>query len=115
MQNLDEMLRKTVESIKHTVESDNVLGKPVITTDGSVVMPVNKLSYGFAVGGGEYGSADKNTEYPYSAVCGGGVTLTPIGFLVCGREKRFISVDKSDNGSKWVELLKSVCETLKDD
>lgn len=115
MQNLDEMLKKTVESIKHAVESDDVIGKPVIAADGSIVLPVNKLSYGFAVGGGEYGNADKDSDYPYSAVCGGGITLTPVGFLICGREKRFISVDKSDSGSKWLDLLKDVTLTLKDE
>lgn len=113
MENLDEMLKKTIESVKHAVESDDIIGKPITTYDGTVVLPVNKLSYGFVVGGGEYGSADKSAEYPYSAACGGGVTITPIGFLICGREKKFVSADKSESSSKWIELLKSVADTLK--
>ncbi len=116
MQNLDDILKRTVDSVRHAVESDDVIGKPVLAADGSVILPVNKLSYGFAVGGGEYGNADGVTsEYPYSAVCGGGVTLTPVGFLICGREKRFVSVDKAESGSKWIDLLKSVTATLKQD
>lgn len=113
MENLDEMLKRTVESVRHAVGSDDIIGKPITTCDGTVVLPVNKLSYGFVVGGGEYGSADKTTGYPYSAASGGGVTVTPVGFLVCGREKRFVSVDKSESSSKWIDLLKSVAETLK--
>lgn len=115
MENLDEMLKRTVESVKHAVESDDIIGKPIVTSDGSVVLPVNKLSYGFVVGGGEYGSVEKNTQYPHSAACGGGVTITPVGFLICGREKRFISVDKSESSSKWIDLLKCVADTLKED
>lgn len=116
MDNLDEMLRRTVDSVKHAVESDEVLGKPFVSADGTVILPVNKLSYGFVVGGGEYGSVkDKAVEYPYSAVSGGGVTLTPVGFLICGREKRFVSVDKSESQSKWMDLLGGVIDTIKKD
>lgn len=116
MDNLDEMLRRTVDSVKHAVESDDVMGKPFVTGDGTVILPVNKLSYGFVVGGGEYGSLKGNAlEYPYSAVSGGGVTLTPVGFLICGREKRFVCVDKSEPSSKWADLLDNVINTIKKD
>lgn len=113
MENLDELLKRTVESVKHAAESDDIIGKPITAMDGTVVLPVNKWSYGFVVGGGEYGSADKSAEYPYSAACGGGVTITPVGFLICGREKKFISVDKSESASKWLDLLRGVADTLK--
>jgi len=116
MNNLDEMLKRTVDSVRHAVEEDEVIGKPFVANDGTVILPVNKLSYGFVVGGGEYGSVkDKALEYPYSAATGGGVTLTPVGFLICGREKRFVSVDKSESTGKWVELLGSVIDTIKND
>ncbi len=115
MENLDEMLKRTVESVKHAVESDDIVGKPIVTSDGSVVLPVNRLSYGFVVGGGEYGDSDKNSDYPYTAACGGGVTITPVGFLVCGRDKKFISADKSESSSKWLDLLKGVADTLKEE
>jgi len=114
MENLDELLKKTVESVRLAVESDDIIGKPIMAADGSVVLPVNKLSYGFVVGGGEYGSVkDKAEAYPYSAACGGGVTVTPVGFLICGREKKFVSVDKSEQSNKWIDLLKGVADTFK--
>ena len=116
MNDLYEMLRRTVESVKHAVENDTVIGKPFVGADGTVILPVNKLSYGFVVGGGEYGSVkDKAVSYPYSAATGGGVTLTPVGFLICGREKRFVSVDKSESASRWTDLLGTVIDGLKKD
>jgi len=115
MENLDEVLKKTVDSIKGAVGSEEVMGKPIIGADGSVVLPVNKVSYGFVVGGGEYGSMNEKMTYPYSAASGGGVTVTPIGFLICGKDKRFISVDKADGSSKIMDLLKGVVETMKEE
>ena len=116
MDNLDEVLKRTLDSVRYAAENDDVIGKPFVTSDGTVIMSVNKLSYGFVVGGGEYGEPKANAlTYPYSAVSGGGVTLTPIGFLICGREKRFVSVDKTESSNKWVELLGSVIETIKKD
>lgn len=116
MDNLDEVLKKTVDSIRYTAENDEVIGKPFVTSDGTVIMPVNKLSYGFVVGGGEYGSPKhSSSDYPYSAISGGGVTLTPVGFLICGREKRFVSVDKSETPNRWAELIGSVIDSVKKD
>lgn len=116
MDNLDEILKKTVESIRCTAENDDVIGKPYVTEDGTVILSVNKLSYGFVVGGGEYGGPKGGSgEYPYSAVSGGGVTLTPVGFLICGRDKRFVSVDKTETENKWTNLIGSVIDTLKKD
>ena len=116
MDNLDEILKRTVDSVRCAAESDDVIGKPFVASDGTVILSVNKLSYGFVVGGGEYGSPkDNSLRYPYSAVSGGGVTLTPVGFLICGREKRFVSVDKSESSNKWIELFGSVLDTIKKD
>ncbi|MCM1305700.1 MAG: GerW family sporulation protein [Bacteroides sp.] len=116
MDNLDEVLKRTLDSVRYAAENDDVIGKPFVTSDGTVIMSVNKLSYGFVVGGGEYGEPKNNLPaYPYSAVSGGGVTLTPIGFLICGREKRFVSVDKEGGANKWVELLGNIIETIKKD
>ena len=116
MDNLDEVLKKTLDSVRYAAENDDVIGKPFVASDGTVIMSVNKLSYGFVVGGGEYGEPKSNSlSYPYSAVSGGGITLTPIGFLICGREKRFVSVDKTEGSNKWIELLGSVIDTFKKD
>ena len=44
---------------------------------------------------------------------GGGVSVTPVGFLVCGAQKKFIRVDGEEN--KWLELIKSVANVMKKD
>lgn len=121
MDNLDEILKRSIESIKTAIESDNIVGKPIVNGDGTVILPISKVSYGFVVGGGEYGTGKKDAprsddKYPHASASGGGVTVTPLGFLICGREKIFVGVDGQTNASnKWVDLLKSVANTMKKD
>lgn len=110
---LDEMLKKLMETIKVSVESNEIIGRPILCQDGSVVMPVSKMSYGFATGGGEYGDEKSSGKLPYAGVSGGGVTVTPLGFLVCGREKRFVSLDGDERDNKWTELLKAIINTVR--
>lgn len=109
---LDEMLQRTVECIKSAVQSDEIVGKPIVSADGSVILPVSKLSYGFVCGGGEYGEIEQN-RLPYAGASGGGVTVTPLGFLICGREKKFVSLDGSASESKWSELLRTAINSFK--
>ena len=109
---LDEMLKRTIECIRGAVESDEIVGRPILAADGSVILPVSKLSYGFVSGGGEYGEAEQN-RLPYAGASGGGVTVTPLGFLICGREKRFISLDQSTSDGNWSDLLRAALATLK--
>ncbi len=109
---LDEMLKRTVECVKSAVEGDEIVGKPIFTSDGSVIIPVSKLSYGFVSGGGEYGDVAQG-RLPYAGASGGGATVTPLGFLICGREKRFISLDGNYPESKWTELLRAAIKSMK--
>lgn len=108
---LDEMLKNAIENIKSAVESDKIIGKPVTIADGSVILPISRLSYGFIVGGGEYGKAATGS-YPYAGASGGGVTVTPLGFLICGLDKRFVRVDESKGG--WTELIKAAIKSAKE-
>ncbi len=118
---IEDLLKNTIESIKNSIDSDSVIGKPIVNGDGSVILPVSKFSCGFVVGGGEYPlgkdkrKSDCATKDGMAGVSSGGVTISPVGFLVCGREKRFVSIDKNENESKWTDLLKCVVNIIGDD
>lgn len=112
MKDLDEILKKTIEHMKEVSDEASVLGAPVAAEDGTVVIPVNRVSYGFVVGGGEYGTG-KDGLYPGAAASGGGVTVTPVGFFVSGREKRFISMNCDDKPDKWKDCLRALLRTVK--
>lgn len=110
---INEILRQTIDNLKEVTDANGIVGKPIVADDGTVILPIMKLSAGYVLGGGGDGKRDEKALKTISAgVGGGGVTVNPVGFLICGKEKRFISVDKTTD-SKFAELIKTAITTFK--
>lgn len=76
---IGELTDNSMKNLKTLVDSNTVIGQPVYTADGTVILPVCKVSFGFASGGGDLPSSQKEM---FAGGSGGGVTMTPMGFLV---------------------------------
>lgn len=112
MQNFDDVLKQTIESLKKSLESNDIIGKPIVNGDGTIILPVSKISIGF-VGGSADVENGKTLKSP-TGVGGGGISVTPLGFLICGAQKKFVRVDKEEE-NKWIDLAKSVANVMKKD
>ena len=100
-----------MESIKGMIDVNTVVGSPVQTQDGGTIIPVSRVSFGFAAGGGEYWSrvAD-GPGHPFGGGSGAGVTVHPVGFLVVqGENVRLLSTDKGDI---WESLANNVPQLI---
>ncbi|MBE6977360.1 MAG: sporulation protein YtfJ [Ruminococcaceae bacterium] len=75
---LPNMLDNTIAKIREMVDVNSVIGEPITTPDGVTIIPVSKVSVGFAGGGSDY---TKNQE-AFGGGAGGGVKVTPICFLI---------------------------------
>lgn len=94
-----------MESLKDMVDVNTVVGEPVETQDGAVIVPVSRVAFGFAAGGGEYNTAlpprvnDGNgggNNFPFAGGSGAGVAVSPVGFLVVGHGNvKLLSVENS--------------------
>ena len=110
---INEILRHTIDNLKEVTNTEGIVGKAILTEDGTVILPILKLSAGYILGGGGDGKREEKSLKTISAgVGGGGVSVSPVGFLVCGKEKRFISVDKTTD-SKFAELIKTAMNSMK--
>ncbi len=74
------ILGTTIEKIKDMVDSKTIIGEPIDAGDGIKVIPVSKVTYGFASGGSDFPS--KASKELFGGGGGAGVTLTPVAFLV---------------------------------
>jgi len=90
---LSEMISSSLDSIRAIADSSTVVGDPIPTNNGTVIIPVSKVSLGFASGGLDYlpksgdgkDATAKNSKMPAPCFGGGGgtgVTVTPVCFLV---------------------------------
>ncbi len=118
MQNVQDLIRDIFDVIKNGVDETGIVGRPIVNGDGTIILPVSKISIGFV--GGEMSKSqkevDKGNEHTMQnlplGITGGGVSVTPLGFLVCGKDKRFISVD-NDCQNKWLTLIGDIANCIK--
>ena len=111
MQNevIGKILDKTLDNIRNLMDGDIVVGKELYAPDGSLVIPVSKVSLGMVSGGGEYGIQSFTGDHPGAGAGGAGLTVTPMGFLVLGKlTQRFVSIENKEETSKWIGIVESV-------
>ena len=96
---IESLMGVSMEQIKDMVDVNTVIGDAVQTQDGSTIIPISRVSFGFVAGGGEYavsGAQAGAYGLPFAGGAGAGVSIHPMGFLVCGRNGvRLLSDRKS--------------------
>ena len=81
--NLSKMIETALENIKKMADANTVVGEPIKVPGGSTVIPVSKVSVGFASGGMDYVSKKAPEKEPnFGGGTGSGFTITPVAFLV---------------------------------
>ena len=78
---VNNLLGVTMEKIKQMVDVNTVIGTPVTTPDGTTVIPVSRVSYGFASGGSDLPSKTQPASGLFAGGSGAGITISPIAFL----------------------------------
>ena len=83
--NIKEMLESVLKNLKGMSGVDTVIGDPITMPDGTVIVPVSKLSFGFGGGGSDFEVNDgkgKHMNGKFGGGFGGGASVTPVTFLV---------------------------------
>ena len=79
---VNRLMGVTMDKIKEMVDADTVIGKPVTTPDGgTVIIPISRLSYGFASGGSDLPSKAQPGAGLFAGGGGAGITVSPVAFL----------------------------------
>lgn len=82
-QSLPNMLEGTIAKLREMLDSNSVVGEPIITPDGVTIIPISKISVGMGGGGSDYVSRHPNKqENPFGGGIGAGIKVTPIAFLI---------------------------------
>lgn len=111
---IESLMGTSMESIREMVDVNTVVGDPVQTQDGSTIIPISKVSFGFVAGGGEYAGPGMQSDLPFAGGAGAGVSVHPMGFLVCSENGvRMLSAGCASPVERLVELLPQALEGLK--
>ena len=71
-----------MDKIRQMVDSNTIVGKPITTDDGTTILPVSKVSFGFASAGTDFDGKNAANKDLFGGGSGAGVNIQPVAFLV---------------------------------
>lgn len=110
--NLMKVLSFTADKTMQLANSSSVMGEK-ITVDGITVIPVSKISVGFAGGGADLtNNTKKSSQTPAGA--GAKVDIIPMTFLVIeDNQAKLVSVEQPSKETSIESIIKSVIDKVK--
>lgn len=108
------LMDTTMEKIKEMIDVNTIIGEPITSPDGTLIIPVSKVSYGFAAGGSDLPTKKENKDC-FGGGSGAGVTIQPVAFLtVYQGDVRLVSVDREEGtADKLVNMIPGVLKKVK--
>ena len=108
---LENMFSSILKGLRDMTDVNTVVGNPIETADGTVIIPVSKVSFGFGMGGWDgVSNPDKSN---ISGGGGGGVSVSPVGFLVVSNGNiKMLNVDTATPLEKVIETLPDIVKNI---
>ena len=102
----------SMKNLKTLVDADTVIGNPITTPDGTMIIPVSKVSFGFATGGSDL--AYKSPKDVFGGGSGGGVTIQPLCFLVVKNgDVKILHINSNNStGSQALNMIPDVIDKI---
>ncbi|HEY4602271.1 MAG TPA: GerW family sporulation protein [Cerasibacillus sp.] len=104
---IQSLMATTMENLKGMIDVSTIIGDPVEAADETLIIPISKLGFGFASGGSEFSPQEQSSEdtmLPFGGGAGGGVSVTPIAFLVV-HKKGVKMIHLNENVHVYEKLL----------
>lgn len=102
------MLQSTLEGIQGIADVNTIVGQAVETKDGTVIIPVSKISVGFGVGGTDFSNDKDREKSSFGGGGGGGVSIEPVAFLVVAPDGDVRLMDMEGGSNITANLLGAV-------
>jgi sporulation protein YtfJ len=124
MHPIENIMQTAMNEIKEMVDVNTIVGDAVITPDGSTIIPISKVSFGFVSGGGEYGtekdnkdnqdSATSDESKPFAGGASAGISIQPVGFVIVKEDSiNMLSMGNKDIYDKAFDAIPNVINGLK--
>lgn len=113
---IEGLMEAAMGKIKGMVDVDTVIGEPVTAPNGTVIIPVSSVAFGFGAGGSDFGAkpGTQVQEKMFGGGCGGGASVKPMGFLVVANSSvRFIPMGGSNTAvDKIIDMVPGILDKL---
>lgn len=111
---IEGLMDTTLDKIKQMVDVNTVIGTPITTADGTTIIPVSKVTYGFASGGSEFATKKAENNRLFGGGSGAGVTINPIAFIaVSNGEAKLLNIESfQDSQDRAVAMVPDLIDKI---
>lgn len=122
---IEGLMLTAMNSIEDMIDVNTIIGEPIETSNGIVIIPISKVSFGFAAGGSEFKGEtvdeykkkdkDESIQYrlPFGGGSGAGVSINPISFLVVQQDKvKLLPVNHTSYMDKILDYIPEAMEKI---
>ncbi|MBQ6413226.1 MAG: GerW family sporulation protein [Ruminococcus sp.] len=96
---INSIMDTSLKKIKELIDVNSIIGDPITAPDGTTIIPISKVTYGFASGGSDL-PTKKDSKDCFGGGAGAGVTIQPVGFLSISKGNvKFIPIEKYDGAA----------------
>ncbi len=112
---LNEVMKVTMEKLRSMVDVNTIIGDQITTPDGTTIIPISKVSFGFATAGSDFNGKKEAERINFGGGSGAGVSINPEAFLVVkDGNVRLVPMASSPNTTvdRVVELIPDIMDRL---
>ncbi len=117
---IEDLMMTAMTSLESMIDVNTIIGDMVTSQDGTSIIPISKVCFGFAAGGSEFNTNklnkfSENSKLPFGGGSGAGVNISPIGFLVVkDGNVRLLTVQSTGPLDKLVDIVPDVVNKASD-
>lgn len=128
---IEGLMTTAMESIKDMVDVNTIVGDAVQAPDGTVIIPISRVAFGFAAGGGEYNQSmqsrheikneeeeeggEETGKFPFAGGSGAGVSINPVAFMVVGNgQMKLLPVNMNSSLDRMLDLVPELMNKAND-
>lgn len=117
---IENLMVTAMDSLRDMIDVNTIVGDTVETLDGTVIIPVSKVSFGFAAGGSEFNSnktdkSSENIKLPFGGGSGAGVKICPVAFLIVrDNQVKLLTINADSPIDKLVDIAPDIINKIVD-
>ncbi len=108
---INDLMQTSMQKLREMVDVNTIVGQPIRTDDGTTIIPVSKVTFGFGSAGSDFPSAKPKDMFGGGS--GGGVSISPIAFLVISNGNvRLLQLAGSDENGTTDRIINMVPDVV---
>lgn len=112
---IGDLMETTMQKIREMVDVNTIVGSPIVTADGMTLIPISKVSFGFASGGTDFQSKHQQANNSFGGGSGAGVNIVPVAFLIVrGTSVKLLNIapPASSTVDRIIEMVPEVIDKV---